>query len=158
MRGQLTTGFLRRCDDLKDNRIRPRGFDPAFYAANPSPYISKLAECHGAVCDDPYYQDPQLTGADLISYRIDLPGQTLDQVDRLTVRLLNQSIPPPFLRERFRDAGIGPANGDDIGRLFYLTNHLNTGNREPDGGPGFIRDWKLEVARDCRLADGGPCP
>ena len=64
--GELTTSFLRRVNVVKDNRLRPRGFDPKVFAADPSPYIQQLGELVGGVADDPYYSHPALTGADEI--------------------------------------------------------------------------------------------
>jgi hypothetical protein len=156
--GILTTSFLRRVKEVKDNRLRAKGFDPAAFAGNPSPYIQALAKCEGeAVCNDPYYRDPKLTGADTISYAIDLDDDSLARVDRISIRLLSQSIPPFYLGDRFRDAEVGPAGKDDIGRLYYLTSHLNTGDPPGPNAPAFIRDWKLEVAGDCATTDGDDC-
>jgi hypothetical protein len=156
--GILTTSFLRRVKEVKDNRLRAKGFDPTVFADNPSPYIRALATCEGeAVCEDPYFRDPELTGADAISYAIDLDANTLARVDRVTVRLLSQSIPPFYLGDRFRDAEVGSAGKDDIRRLYYLTSHMNTGDQQGPNAPTFIHDWKLEVAGDCATADGGEC-
>jgi hypothetical protein len=70
--GSLTTSFLRRVTPIKDNRIRPKGFDPRFFARSSSQYIRELAELHGEEAKDPYYVNPNLTGADKIEYRIPL--------------------------------------------------------------------------------------
>ena len=45
--GALTTSFLSRVNIIKDNRIRPKGFDPQFFARSPSKYIRELAKLHG---------------------------------------------------------------------------------------------------------------
>jgi hypothetical protein len=45
--GHLNTSFLRRVKEVKDNRLRPKGFDPAVFANNPSPFIQQLASCLG---------------------------------------------------------------------------------------------------------------
>ncbi len=63
---EVTTSFLRRVTTVKDNRLRPAGYDPQVFAQNPSPYIQELAELHG-VEDDPYYREPKFTGADEIT-------------------------------------------------------------------------------------------
>src|SRR5262249_15448980 len=122
--GLLTTSFLHRVDIVKDNRIRPKGFDPEFFAANPSPYIQELAVLHGEEANDPYYVDPKLTGADRIEYRVALDPDTLARADHVEATLYSQSIPPSFLQQRFADAARGPGNKDDIQRLYYLTSHL----------------------------------
>jgi hypothetical protein len=106
--GILNTSFLRRVKEVKDNRLRPKGFDPAVFAKNPSPFIQQLAELPGAEQFDPYYTDPLLTGADQIEYVIPLDAETLARVDHVQVSLYNQSIPPFYLQERFCDANRGP--------------------------------------------------
>lgn len=134
---EVTTSFLRRVQTVKDNRVRPKGYDPQMFARNPSPYIQELAELHG-VEDDPYYRDPQLTGADEIIYLITLPAEQLARVRKVRVTLYNQSIPPSYLQQRFMDAAKGPAEKDDIQRLYYLTSHLNP--------TSAIANWKLALA------------
>ena len=59
--GHLTTSFLRRVDEIKDNRLRGKGFDPKFYLDNKSPYIQMLAELKGQAEKDPYYFNAKLT-------------------------------------------------------------------------------------------------
>ena len=133
----VTTSFLRRVATKKDNRLRPKGYDPEFFLTNPSPYIQELGELHG-VQGDPYYSDPHKTGADEITYRIALPQDQLAQITTVRVTLYNQSIPPFYLQQRFEDANKGPAEKDDIQRLYYLTSHLNTTTH--------IESWKLQLA------------
>ncbi len=152
--GNLTTSFLRRINHVKDNRLRPKGFDPAVFLDNPSPYIQIVGEIDGAAGDDPYYSDPSLTGADRIRYRMTLPqGVAVDEVDRLEVTLYNQSIPPFYLQQRFRDASVGPKQQDEIKRLFYLTSHLNT-EATDNSDKRYIDNWKLAVAGACRTLSG----
>jgi hypothetical protein len=148
--GNLTTSFLRRITPVKNNRIRPKGFDPAFFAENPSQYISELAKIPGEAKNDPYYTDPTLTGADKIEYLVSLDAATMAKADNVKVTLFNQSIPPFYLQQRFRDASIGAAQKDQIERLYYLTSHLNTSGAKDDDKEAFIKDWKLMVATDNR--------
>ena len=49
---QLTTSFLRRVYTVKDNRLRPQGYDPEFFRRSSSHYIRKLAETHGAAAEE----------------------------------------------------------------------------------------------------------
>lgn len=113
-----------------------------------------MGEIDGAASDDPYYSDPSLTGADRIRYRMTLPQSVaVDDVDRLEVTLYNQSIPPFYLQQRFRDAGVGPEQQDEIKRLFYLTSHLNT-EATDNSGERYIDNWKLAVAGACRTLSG----
>lgn len=149
--GRFTTSFMRRADPVKDNRLRGKGYDPKMFAKNPSPYIQLLAKLEGNTAGDPYYSDPKLTGADRIQYQIRLTPSQVNSIGRIKVRLLSQSIPPFYLQQRFNDAGKGPAKKNEIQRLYYLTSHLNTQASSP------IRDWKLSLVEDCRLANGKPC-
>jgi hypothetical protein len=151
--GDFTTSFLRRVQDVKDNRLRPRGYDPAFFERSRSSYIRELAESHGKSGEDPYYTDPALTGADKIEYLVSLDPATLKLAHHVEVRLYNQSIPPGYLQQRFRDASRGPREKSEIERLFYITSHLNT-DAVDGSGRGFIKDWKLELACASRPLDG----
>ena len=148
----LTTSFLHRVDVIKDNRIRPKGFDPQDFAQSPSPYIQDLATLHGAEADDPYYVDPKLTGADQIEYRIPLDADTLTRADHVQVTLYYQSIPPFYLQQRFADARRGSGPQDDIDRLYYLTSHLNLDAATNDAGEAVLKGWKLRIAADTRQA------
>jgi hypothetical protein len=144
--GSLNTSFLRRVKEVKDNRLRPKGFDPAVFAKHPSPFIQQLAELPGAERFDPYYTDPQLTGADQIEYLIPLDAETLARVDHVQVSLYNQSIPPFYLQERFRDANRGPAKKNDIQRLHHITSRLNVDAVTDDQGQPVLQNWKLLIA------------
>jgi hypothetical protein len=141
----VTTSFLRRVHHVKDNRIRPKGFDPDFYAKQSSKYIQALGKLHG-VERDPYYSSPQLTGADRIRYEVKLDPSLLAKVDRVKVTLYNQSIPPGYLEERFRDAGKGPKKDDEIKRLYYITSHMNMDTPVDTHGNPILQDWKLKIA------------
>jgi hypothetical protein len=148
--GMLTTSFLRRVEEIKDNRVRPKGFDPRFFAESPSPYIQQLAVMHGEEANDPSYFDPRFTGADQIEYRIPLDPETLASVHRVRATLYYQSIPPFYLQERFRDASQGPGHRDDIERLYYLTSHLNLDGATNEKGEPVLGGWKLKIAGDTR--------
>ncbi len=152
--GVVTTSFLRRVDEVKDNRIRPLGYDPAFFLAPSfSPYVQELAELHGEVKFDPHYFDPALTGSDVIEYLISLDDETLARVHDVSVTLYYQSIPPPYLAERFRDASAGPAASDEIRRLQYITSHLNVNDTVDENGRPVIKDWKFFITADTRTLE-----
>jgi hypothetical protein len=138
----VTTSFLRRVTTVKDNRIRPTGYDPKVFAENPSPFIQELAEPHG-IEDDPCYKDPKLTGADQITYVLTLPPEQMARVNRVRAMLHYQAIQPMYLQQRFADASKGPAQKDDIQRFYYLTSHLNTN--------ATITNWKLTLAKTERV-------
>lgn len=151
--GHLTTSFLRRARVVKDNRLRPRGFDPAVFAGDPSPYVRHIA--HEVLAlpsgQDPYYTDPQLTGGDMLNYRITLTPEQAQAVGRIVVRLYNQSIPPAYLQNRFDDAAVGPGEKSEIERLFYMTSHLRADASTP------IASWKLLLAGDCKTRSSETC-
>jgi hypothetical protein len=151
--GHVTTSFLRRAKLVKDNRVRPRGFDPAAWANHPSPYIKLIAqeEAKLGTAKDPYYTDPQLTGGDMVTYRIQLTPAEAAEIGKITVQLYNQSIPPPYLQNRFEDAKVGAGESSEIQRLYYMTSHLRADSSTP------IPSWKLLLARDCKTQIGEPC-
>ena len=144
--GILTTSFLRRVQIIKDNRIRPKGFNPQFFAHSSSPYIRELAVLHGEEAHDPDYVNPNLTGADRIEYQIPLDPETLSRADHVQATLYYQSIPPFYLQQRFQDASQGPGNQDDIQRLYYLTSHLNLDDAKSEAGVPVLEGWKLQIA------------
>lgn len=144
----ITTSFLRRITDLKNNRIKPRGYDPMVFLTSSSEYIQELAILPGVESADPYYSDPALTGADTIEYIATLTPEQMTQLGTVEVNLYNQSIQPSFLQERFADAGVGPMEMDDTQRLYYLTSHLNTEAVNTEYGAKVIESWKLRLASD----------
>lgn len=138
--GVLTTSFLRRVEPVKDNRLRPKGFDPRRFLDNPSPFIQLLGHLEGEAANDPHYYDPALTGSDELIYRFTLPPEQAARVARAEATLFNQSIPPFYLQQRFHDATVGPAHQDQIRRLYYMTSHLDAGPKSRIAG------WKLRIA------------
>lgn len=148
--GFLTTSFLRRVSPIKDNRIRPKGFDPQFFTRSRSQYIRELAVLHGEEANDRNYVDPKLTGSDTIEYRISLDPETLSRADHVQVTLYYQSIPPSYLQQRFQDASQGPGRRDDINRLYYLTSHLNLDDAKSEKGDAVLKGWKLRIAEDAQ--------
>ncbi|WP_077411475.1 hypothetical protein [Marinicella sediminis] len=154
--GHNTTSFLRRVDDKKDNRIRGKGFDPAFYLHNKSPYIQMLGVLVGKAAKDEDYFDKNKTGSDHLSYQINMSEEQLKSVAYVKVNLFNQSIPPVYLQDRFSDANIGPAEKQDIQRLYYLTSHLNTETTTAEGKQP-IKDWKFYINGQCKKLDQTSC-
>jgi hypothetical protein len=148
--GMLTTSFLRRVETIKDNRVRPKGYDPQFFARSPSSYIRELAVLHGEEAHDPHYVDPRLTGSDEIEYRIPLDLAALGRADRVQATLYYQAIPPFYLQERFADAAQGPGHQDDIQRLHYMTSHLNVGAATNEDGEPVLAGWKLRITGETR--------
>jgi hypothetical protein len=132
----MTTSFLRRDYQLKDNRLLPFGWTSRGpLNADKSPYIPAdyLHETYPvAVGGDPAYADG--SGTSVVRYEIPLSAFSAKNVS-VTATLYYQSIPPYFLRDRFSQAPNEPATQ----RLYYLTSNLQT-----KGTP--IEDWKLQIA------------
>ncbi len=140
--GRLTTSFMRRVKPVKDNRLRPKGFDPKVFLRDPSPFIQILGEIDGAEeRNDPHYSDPKLTGSDEITYAFTLAPAEAGRIAHIQARVQSQSIPPNYLQQRFADAGVGPGAQDQIRRLYYLTSHLNAGAKTRIAG------WKVDRSR-----------
>ncbi len=148
--GMLTSSFLERVTVVKDNRIRPKGYNPEYFAMQSSPFIQALAVTPGQAANDPYYTDPELTGADVVTYLVSLDEVPLDRIHDVKVTLYSQAIPPSYLQQRFQDASVGPAENDEIRRLYYITSHLNVGEAVDGEGLQVINDWKLFLTSTTR--------
>jgi hypothetical protein len=144
--GNLTTSFVRRFEEVKNNRIRPKGFDYRVFLNSSSPFIQERGEFHGEERSDPYYTDPKLTGADQIEYLIPLDKKTLTRVATVQISLYSQSIPPFYLQDRFEDANRGAAKKDDIQRLYHITSRLDVNGVKDDEGQRVLHGWKLLIA------------
>jgi hypothetical protein len=136
----MTTSFVRRDYQLKDNRLLPLGWTPTGpRRADGSPVIPEafLHETYPiATGADPTYKDG--SGTSVLRYEIALPGLNLtNSLTNLTVTatLYYQSIPPYYLNDRFAQAPNGPATQ----RLYYLTSNLQT-----KGTP--LENWKFQIA------------
>lgn len=141
-RGHFTTSFTGIWDSVKDNRLRPKGFNNQW--DNP---VMKHLKAHGTHSDPDYESvDSPLWGGDRISYSIDL-GKKLKKATKVTARLYYQSIPPKYLKDKFQAAkGLAEMGKDtsDIQRLYFLAGHLNTGQQNGEISP--VKNWKLAVA------------
>ena len=132
----MTTSFLRRDYQLKDNRLLPFGWTSTG-PLNPdkTPYIPAdyLHETHPvAVGSDPAYADG--SGTNVVRYEIPLSAFSSRNVT-VTATLYYQSIPPYFLNDRFSQAPNEPATQ----RLYYLTSNLQTRGTA-------IEAWKFQIA------------
>src|SRR6476659_1091728 len=119
----MTTSFLRRVYQLKDNRLLPFDWTSTGpLKADKTPYIPAdyLHETHPvSVSGDPAYADG--SGTNVVRYEIPLSafsGRNLT----VTATLYYQSMPPYFLYDRFSQAPNEPATK----RLYYLTPNLQT--------------------------------
>jgi hypothetical protein len=132
----MTTSFLRRDFQLKDNRLLPFGWTSTGpLNADKTPYIPAdyLHETFPVkVGGDPAYADG--SGTNVVRYEIPLSAFSGKNVT-ITATLNYQSIPPYFLNDRFTQAPNEPATQ----RLYYLTSNLQT-----KGTP--IENWKFQIA------------
>ena len=139
---QMTTSFLRRDYQLKDNRLLPFGWTKTGpLKADKTPYIPPdyLHETFPVkVGGDPAYADG--SGTSVVRYEIPLSAFTARNLS-MTATLYYQSIPPYFLNDRFTQAPNGPATQ----RLYYLTSNLQT-----KGTP--IENWKVLITRASQVA------
>ncbi|HEY6802987.1 MAG TPA: cytochrome P460 family protein [Pyrinomonadaceae bacterium] len=131
-KGKISTSFIHRDTEIKDNRLLPKGWTPA----GPSPKIPeeyiKETFPKGNALQDPNYSDG--SGTDVITYEVILPEGTNPANVSVTATLFYQAIPPPYLNMRFREAD-GPATK----RLYYLASNLSVSRTAIDS-------WKLKVA------------
>ena len=131
----MTTSFLRRDFQLKDNRLLPFGWSKTGpLKADKTPFIPAdyLHETFPvSVGGDPSYGDG--SGTSVVRYEIPLSAFAARNVT-ITATLNYQSIPPYFLHDRFTQAPNSPATQ----RLYYLTSNLQT-----KGTP--IENWKLQI-------------
>jgi hypothetical protein len=131
----ITTSFLRRDYQLKDNRLLPFGWTSTGpLKADKTPYIPAdyLHETHPvSVAGDPAYADG--SGTNVLRYEIPLSAFTAKNLS-VTATLYYQSIPPYFLNDRFSQAPNGPATQ----RLYYLTSNLQTKGTA-------IENWKVLI-------------
>ncbi len=134
---QMTTSFLRRDFQLKDNRLLPFGWSKTGpLKADKTPYIPAdfLHETFPvSVGGDPSYADG--SGTSVVRYEIPLSAFTARNLS-ITATLYYQSIPPYFLNDRFTQAPNSPATQ----RLYYLTSNLQT-----KGTP--IENWKVLITQ-----------
>jgi len=138
----MTTSFLRRDFQLKDNRLLPFGWTSTGpLKADKTPYIPAdyLHETFPVkVGGDPAYADG--SGTSVVRYELPLSAFTSKNVT-ITATLNYQSIPPYFLNDRFTQAPDSPATQ----RLYYLTSNLQT-----KGTP--IEGWKFQIASASEVA------
>lgn len=129
---KITTSFLLRDDDLKDNRILPAGWKHD--APIPQPYLHATYPI--GVDNDPSYGNG--SGTSVVRYHVQLPpGFDATKVS-VTATLYYQSIPPYFLRDRLELAAGQPATE----RLKYLVDNTQLDDTD-------LNDWKLEIDQNC---------
>jgi hypothetical protein len=132
--GLLTTSFLSLANDVKDNRLTPKGW------SGQGPYASRTTPIAVDAVASPGYFDG--SGSDTLIYRV--PAGVAAKVARVRATLYYQSIPPYYLRDRFEVGGKGPATAtlnDLVAKVDY--------EQTPAAG------WKLMVGQVDAIAPGG---
>lgn len=136
-KGKITTSFIHRDEEIKDNRLLPKGWTPKGPSpAIPEPYVEATFPRANAL-NDPDYTNG--SGSDVVVYEIELPAGVDPAKVLIRATLYYQATPPGFLNMRFKGAPNGPATK----RLFYLTSNLNVTRTA-------IADWKLKIATASR--------
>ena len=143
--GNFTTSFLRRNENIKDNRLLPKGWT----ATGPDPSSLTGEYLHstfpeGEAAKDPSYMDG--SGTSVVRYEVPLaalPKGIAPATLTIKATLYYQSIPPYYLMQRFEQA----PNAAATQRLLYLTSRLDT-----TGTP--IENWKLLIASSPAVAPG----
>ena len=100
-KGQITTSFTRRDEELKDNRLLPQGWRktgppdlkiPDFFLAATLP--------KGGAIDDPNFTDGK--GRAVVSYRIAFPDGLPKAAITVSAALYYQAQPPYYLADRYK--------------------------------------------------------
>jgi Cytochrome P460 len=131
--GNFTTSFIRRDQDVKDNRLLPLGWTKE----GPDPSLNgrflHATYPHGNAKDDADYKGGK--GLDRVQYRIALPPDVDAKNVSVRASLYYQNIPPYYLQQRFT---IG--KGEATRRLYYIASNLNL-----NGSP--MENWKILMGR-----------
>ena len=129
--GNFTTSFIRRDQDVKDNRLLPLGWTKE----GPDPSLNgrylHATYPHGNAKDDPDYKGGK--GLDRVQYRIELPADVDPKNVSVRASVYYQNIPPYYLQQRFT---IG--KGEATRRLYYIASNLNL-----DNSP--MANWKILI-------------
>ncbi|HEV7766546.1 MAG TPA: cytochrome P460 family protein [Thermoanaerobaculia bacterium] len=130
--GNFTTSFIRRDEEVKDNRLLPLGWteEGPDKSLNGEFLIGTYPK--GNAAKDPDYRNHK--GTDTVTYKITLPPDVNPANVSVRATLYYQIIPPYYLQQRF--AG---SNGAATKRLYYLTSNLNLKDTPLEG-------WKVRVA------------
>ena len=127
--GHFTTSFLSLFDNIKKNRLLPRGWKPD------GPHAAETAP-HGSAAKDPDYLSG--CGCDTIIYRV--PLSKVPNAAKVQARIYYQTIPPYYLRQRFTDT-YDPSTHTAAENTRRLMDFIGKLNVDVD------RDSRLEAVR-----------
>jgi cytochrome c2 len=131
--GRRTTSFLARDEEIKDNRLLPRGWTHDGPAGMDEAFVEATRPIGQAA------QDPNFAGgSDTVTYRATLPAGASGPFT-VHAQLFYQAIPPYYLTDRFKTSD-GPATR----RLHYMASRLNLSQTS-------FPDWKLPLASVSRV-------
>ena len=132
--GHLTTSFLSLSDNVKKNRLLPRGWSPT------GPHAEETRP-RGSAAKDPDYLSG--CGCDTIIYKI--PLSKVPNAKKVRAQIYYQTIPPYYLRQRFTDTYNASTHtaAENTQRLMDFVARLNIGATE-------IHEWKLLVSGTTR--------
>jgi hypothetical protein len=132
--GHFTTSFLSLFNNIKKNRLLPRGWNPV------GPHAD-ATKPHGSAAKDPDYFSG--CGCDTIIYKV--PLSKVPNAATVRAQIFYQTIPPYFLRQRFTDTYDESKHtaAENTQRLMDFVRKLNVTTTE-------IQQWKLFVAGTTR--------
>jgi mono/diheme cytochrome c family protein len=129
--GHITMSFIRRAQDVKDNRLLPQGWTETGPTPTMPAYFLHATYPHGRAAADPRYRDGQ--GHAIVRYVVTLPEGLDPKRVRVSAVLYYQSWQPYFLAQR--TSGTGAA----AQRLAALVHHVDLHNTALEG-------WKIRIA------------
>jgi mono/diheme cytochrome c family protein len=129
--GRFTTSFIRRDEEVKDNRLLPQGWTRNGPTPDLPAYFLHATYPVGRAATDPRYLDGR--GHAIVRYVVALPASVDPKHVRVDATLYYQSWEPAFIAERA--SGSGPA----ATRFAVLTDRLSLQNTPLAG-------WKIRIA------------
>ena len=129
--GRITMSFIRRDQDIKDNRLLPQGWTKTGPTPTMPAYFLHATYPHGRAATDPRYRDGK--GHAIVRYVVTLPKGIDPKRLRVSAVLYYQSWEPYYLAER--TTGSGPA----AQRFAALIHHVDLHNTA-------LENWKIRIA------------
>jgi mono/diheme cytochrome c family protein len=129
--GHITMSFIRRVQDIKDNRLLPQGWTKSGPTPTMPSYFLHATYPHGRAAADPRYRDGK--GHAIVRYIVTLPAGVDPKRVRVSAVLYYQSWEPYYLAQR--TTGSGPA----AQRFAALIGHVDLHSSALEG-------WKIRIA------------
>jgi len=135
--GRFTTSFIRRDEEVKDNRLLPQGWTRTGPTPTMPAYFLRATYPHGRAASDPRYRDGK--GHAIVRYVVMLPPSVDPRRVRVDATLYYQSWEPFFLAERASGTGTAAQ------RFAALVNRL-------DLAKTALAGWKIKIAEGAARA------